>query len=154
MANNATYITVTGNLTRDPEGAFTASGVFRARISIAVTPRRFDKQAGEWTDGETTFWDATAWRALGEHVAESLNKGDRVIATGTVTTHRWQDEATGEPRSRVVLDLEDIGPSLAWATTNVAKATRTNGRSSGARSAPAGDAWAVNGPTADNDVPF
>ncbi|WP_436786320.1 single-stranded DNA-binding protein [Yinghuangia sp. YIM S10712] len=153
MANNATYITVTGNLTRDPEGRFTASGVFVTRISIAVTPRRFDKQAGEWTDGETTYWDATAWRGLAEHAAESLRKGDRVIATGTVTTSRWEDAETGEPRSRVVLDLEDIGPSLAWATATVVKAGRSNGPNR-ATGAPQGDAWAGNGAAASGEPPF
>ncbi|MEU8133777.1 single-stranded DNA-binding protein [Streptodolium elevatio] len=154
MANNATHITVIGNLTRDPEGRVTASGVFVTRVSIAVTPRRFDKQSGQWVDGETTFWDATAWRQLGEHVVESLFKGDRVIATGTVTTHRWQDTETNEPRSRVVLDLDDIGPSLTWATAKVDKANRSRGNASTNGVTAPGDPWATNGPTANNEVPF
>jgi len=153
VANNATHITVTGNLTRDPEGRFTASGVFVTRISVAVTPRRFDRQAGEWTDGETTYWDATAWRALAEHAAESLRKGDRVIATGTVTTQRWQDAESGEPRSRVVLELDDIGPSLAWATATVTKAARATGGPNRSTTAPADDPWA-GAKTATDEPPF
>lgn len=152
MANNATNITVTGNLTRDPEIRATTSGVFVARISIAVTPRRFDKQAGAWADGETTYWDATAWRGLAEHAAESLRKGDRVIATGTVTTQWWEDKETGEPRSRVVLDLEDIGPSLAWATATVSKAGRSTGPARG-NGAPPNDPWVTTSP-GDDEPPF
>jgi single-strand DNA-binding protein len=141
VGNNHTNITVTGNLTRDPEIGFTAAGVAFARFSIAVTPRRFDQQSNQWTDGETTFWDTTAWRGLAEHVGESLSKGDRVIATGTVRTHRWKDETTGEPRSRVVLDLDDVGPSLTWATAQVSKAVRSNGRPSASGSGD--DPWAA-----------
>lgn len=141
MGNNHTNITVTGNLTRDPEFSYTAAGVAFARLSIAVTPRKFDAQSNQWTDGETTFWDTTAWRGMAEHVAESLSKGVRVIATGTVRTHRWEDQTTGEPRSRVVLDLEDIGPSLTFATAKVAKAERSNGRPRAAGSGD--DAWAA-----------
>lgn len=147
MANNATYLTITGNLTRDPEAAYTTSGICRARLAIAVTPRRFDKQSGQWTDGETTYWECTAWRGLAENAAESLRKGDRVIATGTVTTQRWEDKDSGEPRSRVVLDLEDIGPSLTWATANVTKATRK--RSAGQ----APDQWSSTPPATD-EPPF
>ncbi|MDI2126949.1 single-stranded DNA-binding protein [Yinghuangia seranimata] len=147
MANNATYLTITGNLTRDPEMAYTTSGVARTRLAIAVTPRRFDKNAGEWTDGETTYWECTLWRGLAENAAESLRKGARVIATGTVTTQRWDDKETGEPRSRVVLDLEDIGPSLTWATASVSKATRS--RASG----PARDQWSSE-PPAQDEPPF
>ncbi|UGQ10034.1 single-stranded DNA-binding protein [Yinghuangia sp. ASG 101] len=142
MGTNTTHITLTGNLTRDPEAGFTASGVFFARFSIAVTPRKFDQQSNQWTDGETTFWDTTAWRTLGEHVAESLKKGDRVIATGTVRTHRWQDKETNDVRSRVVLELDDVGPSLTWATATLSKATSNNGpgRTNGA--GPSDDPWA------------
>ncbi|MGR6997272.1 single-stranded DNA-binding protein [Yinghuangia aomiensis] len=107
---------------------------------MAVTPRKFDAQSNAWTDGETTFWDTTAWRKVAEHVAESLAKGVRVIATGTVRTHRWEDQTTGEPRSRVVLDLEDIGPSLTFANAKVEKAERTNGRP---RAGSGDDAWAA-----------
>ncbi|MCF2533714.1 single-stranded DNA-binding protein [Yinghuangia soli] len=151
MANNLTTITVVGNLTRDPEMAYTPSGVARMRLAIAVTPRRFDKQANEWKDGETTYWECTAWRGLAENATESLFKGDRVIATGTVTTQRWDDKETGEPRSRVVLDLEDIGPSLTWATASVTKATRRAARTNGA--ATGGDQWSSTPPAMD-EPPF
>lgn len=159
MGNNAMNITVTGNLTRDPELAFTAAGVAYARFSIAVTPRKFDAQSSQWTDGETTFWDTTAWRGLAEHVAESLFKGDRVIATGTVRTHRWQDDKTGEPRSRVVLDLDDVGPSLTWATAKLEKATRNTtpraNRSAGEDPWAGGpnEGWAPKAPAASGDEP-
>lgn len=161
MGTNSTHITVTGNLTRDPDAGFTASGAFFARFSIAVTPRKFDQQSNQWSDGETTFWDTTAWRALGEHVAESLHKGDRVIATGTVRTHRWKDETSGEVRSRVVLELEDIGPSLTWATAALTKATRSNGtpRNSSTSDDPwangPGDGWApAKAGAAEDNPPF
>ncbi|MGW0663044.1 single-stranded DNA-binding protein [Streptodolium elevatio] len=159
MGTNTTHITITGNLTRDPEVGHTASGAFFARFSIAVTPRKFDQQSNQWTDGETTFWDTTAWRALGEHVAESLTKGDRVIATGTVRTHRWKDEKSGDVRSRVVLELEDIGPSLTWATAALTKANRSNGapRTNGASEDPwangPADGWAPAKAAASDDNP-
>lgn len=142
MGTNTTNITLTGNLTRDPEVSFTPAGVCFARFSIAVTPRKFDQQSNQWTDGETTFWDTTAWRAMAEHVGESLRKGDRVIAVGTVRTHRWQDKDTNEPRSRVVLDLDDIGPSLTWATAKVEKAERGNGRARTNGAGSGDDPWA------------
>ncbi|WP_406289560.1 single-stranded DNA-binding protein [Embleya sp. NBC_00896] len=129
--SNATPITVVGNVTRDPEIKFTPSGVAVARLSIAATPRKFDKATNKWIDGETTFWACTAWRSLAEHVTESLRKGDRVIASGTVTTQRWTDKDSNEPRERMVLDLDDVGPSLLWADATV---TRT-----GRRNAPAAD---------------
>ncbi|MGW1993229.1 single-stranded DNA-binding protein [Embleya sp. NPDC001921] len=133
--SNATPITVVGNITRDPEIRFTTGGVPVARLSIAATPRRFDKTTNKWIDGETTFWACTAWRSLAEHAAESLRKGDRVIASGTVTTQRWTDKDTKEARERMVLDLDDVGPSLLWTDATV---TRTTTR----RAAPTnGDTW-------------
>ncbi|MFE2869786.1 single-stranded DNA-binding protein [Embleya sp. NPDC059259] len=149
--SNATPITVVGNITRDPEIRFTQTGVPVARLSIAATPRRFDKATNKWIDGETTFWACTAWRSLAEHAAESLRKGDRVIASGTVTTQRWTDKDTKEARERMVLDLDDVGPSLLWADATV---TRTGAR----RAAPANpDTWgdfdAANPQTPTDDSP-
>lgn len=140
MTNNATHTTITGNLTRDPEIGFTASGVAYARLAIAVTPRRFDKATDKWADGETTFWACTAWRGLAENIAESLYKGDRVVATGTISTQRWNDKESGEPRERIVVELDDVGPSLTWATAKVTKSGRAKPRSNG-------DPWDMPAPS-------
>lgn len=125
------HTTIIGNLTDDPELRFTPSGVAVAKLTIAHNPRV--RKGDEWTDGEPTFFVGTAWRQLAENVAESLTKGARVIATGRLRTERWEDKANGEKRSRIVLDLDGIGPDLAWATATVKKMART--------SSPGDDEW-------------
>jgi len=132
MPRNDLPLTITGNLTADPELRFTPSGAAVAGFTVAFTPRRFDKTTGEWTDGTTTFLPVAAWRQLGEHAAESLRRGSRVVVTGSLITETWEKD--GEHRSAVKLVCDDIGASLAYATVDIHKATRTD-------AAPATDPW-------------
>jgi single-strand DNA-binding protein len=125
--SNETIITIAGNLTDDPELRFTASGVALARFSIAATPRRFDKDKGEYVDGDTLFLRATAWRQIAENVAESLQRGQRVIATGRLRQSTWETPE-GDKRSSIDLEVDEIGPSLTWATAKVTKTTRTGAK--------------------------
>jgi len=121
--SNETVITIVGNLTDDPELRFTPSGAALARFSIASTPRRYDKTAGEYVDGDTLFLRATAWRQVAENVAESLQRGQRVIATGRLRQSNWETP-DGDKRSSIDLEVDEIGPSLTFATAKVTKATR------------------------------
>ncbi|WP_037573558.1 single-stranded DNA-binding protein [Phaeacidiphilus oryzae] len=125
MSLGETTITLVGNLTSDPELTFTPAGAALAKFTIASTPRSFDKNTNEWKDGTTLFLRCTAWRDLAEHVTESLAKGARVIATGRLRQFDWTTEEN-ENRSMFVLDVEDIGPSLRWATAKVERTTRSN----------------------------
>ena len=118
-------VTIVGNLTEDPELRFTPTGVAVARMTIAHNPRTRNAD-GTWTDGEPTFLPATAWRQLAENAAESLREGARVVAIGRLRTERWPDKATGEDRSRMVLDLDALGPDLAYATATVKRMARSN----------------------------
>ncbi|MET9313077.1 single-stranded DNA-binding protein [Kribbella sp. NPDC003505] len=124
--SNETTITIVGNLTDDPELRFTPSGAALARFSIASTPRRFDKAAGEYVDGDTLFLRATAWRQVAENVAESLQRGQRVIATGRLRQSNWETP-DGDKRSSIDLEVDEIGPSLTFATAKVTKTSRTSG---------------------------
>jgi len=112
--------TVIGNLTADPELRSTGSGTAFARFTIASTPRTFDAGTGRWVDGDTLFLPATAWRGTAEHAAASLAKGMRVIATGALK-HRSYTTKTGEQRTVVELEVEDIGPSLRHTTAEVTR---------------------------------
>jgi len=121
-----TLITVVGNLTDDPELRYLPSGAAMARFRIASTPRTFDKATGEWKDGDPMFLRCAAWRDLAEHVAESLARGHRVVVHGRLRQSHWETP-DGEKRSMLQLDVEDIGPSLRYATAAVKKASRANG---------------------------
>ena len=145
MANETT-LTLIGNLTGDPEVRFLDSGAAMAKFTIASTPRTFDKNANEWKDGEAMFLNCTAWRQMAENVTESLTKGTRVVVTGRLRQHHWENEQ-GEKRSMFQLDVEEIGPSLKFATAKVTRAGRSsNGTSNGA--ALADDPWATASRTA------
>jgi single-strand DNA-binding protein len=125
---NALPFTIVGNLTGDPELRFTPSGVAVARFTVAHTPRTKPAGSAEWTDGEPTYLDCTAWRTLAENVTETLSKGARVIATGRLRTERWEDkDDTGKKRSRMVLDVDAVGPDLSYATASVKKMRRNDG---------------------------
>ncbi len=125
MANDTT-ITVIGNLTADPELRFTQSGVAVANFTIASTPRTFDKQSNEWKDGEALFMRSTIWRDAAENVAESLRKGDRVIAQGNLVQRSFTDRE-GNQRTSIELDVQEIGPSLKYATAVPNKVDRRQG---------------------------
>ncbi len=121
-----TVITVIGNLTGDPELRFTPSGAAVANFTIASTPRTFDRQSNEWKDGETLFMRCSIWREAAEQVAESLTKGTRVIATGRLV-QRSYDTREGEKRTVVELQVDEVGPSLRYATAKVTRTQRSGG---------------------------
>ncbi|WP_194923149.1 single-stranded DNA-binding protein [Catenulispora pinisilvae] len=121
-----TVITVIGNLTDDPELRFTPSGAAVANFTVASTPRTFDQQANEWKDGDALFLRCSIWRQAAENVAESLTRGMRVIVSGRLRQRSYETKE-GEKRTVVELDVEEIGPSLKYATAKVTKANRANG---------------------------
>ena len=119
---NENSITLIGNLTGDPELRFAQSGAAVANFTIASTPRAFDKTSNEWKDGDTMFLNCSVWRQAAEHVAESLTKGTRVIVQGRLKSRSY-DDRDGNKRTAFEVDVEEIGPSLAWATAVVTRAT-------------------------------
>jgi single-strand DNA-binding protein len=122
-----TIITVVGNLTADPELRYTQNGLAVANFTIASTPRTFDRQANDWKDGEALFLRASVWREFAEHVAGSLSKGSRVIATGRLKQRSYETKE-GERRTAIELEVDEIGPSLRYATAQV---TRSSGGGGG-----------------------
>ena len=119
-----TTVTVVGNLTADPDLRFTASGVAVAGFTVASTPRVFDRASGEWKDGDTLFLRCTLWRQPAENTAETLTKGTRVIVTGRLK-QRTYDTRDGEKRTVTEIDVDDIGPSLRYATAKVIRTPKT-----------------------------
>jgi single-strand DNA-binding protein len=118
-----TVITIIGNLTNDPELRFTPSGAAVANFTVASTPRTFDRQSNEWKDGETLFMRCSVWREAAENVAESLTRGTRVLVSGRLRS-RTYDTKEGEKRTVVELEVDEVGPSLRYATTKVSKTSR------------------------------
>ena len=127
MANEPT-LTIIGNLTESPSLKFTPSGAAVANFTVASTPRTFNRDTNQWDDGEPLFMRCTVWRDMAENVAESLDKGTRVIASGFLKSRSYQTKE-GENRTVMELDVQEIGPSLRFATARVAKTQR--GQSSG-----------------------
>jgi single-strand DNA-binding protein len=156
MAGDTT-ITVVGNLTDDPELRFTPSGAAVAKFRVASTPRFLDRQSGEWKDGEPLFLACNIWRDAAEHVAESLQRGTRVIVTGRLRQRSYETRE-GEKRTVIELEVDEIGPSLRYATAKVQKMARSGGGgggfgASGGSSRPQGgnggnfeDPWATAAP--------
>ena len=148
-----TLITVVGNLTADPELRFTPSGAAVASFTIASTPRTFDRNANEWKDGEALFLRCSIWRQAAENVAESLTRGMRVVAQGRLKQRSYETRE-GEKRTVIELDVEEIGPSLKYASAKVNKTTRGSssggfggGGSSSGGGAPANDdPWGTAAP--------
>lgn len=118
-----TIITVVGNLTADPELRFTPAGAAVANFTVASTPRTFDRQSNEWRDGEALFLRCSIWREAAENVAESLTKGQRVIVQGRLKQRSYETRE-GEKRSVVELEVDEIGPSLRFATAKAQRASR------------------------------
>lgn len=116
-----TVITVIGNLTSDPELRYTQNGKAVANLTIASTPRTFDRQKNEWIDGEALFLRSSVWNEFAEHVAGSLTKGTRVIAQGRLKQRSYETKE-GEKRTSYELDIDEIGPSLRYATASVTRA--------------------------------
>ncbi|KAA8964325.1 single-stranded DNA-binding protein [Mycobacterium sp.] len=125
MAGDTT-ITVIGNLTADPELRFTPSGAAVANFTVASTPRIYDRQTGEWKDGEALFLRCNIWREAAENVAESLTRGSRVIVQGRLKQRSFETRE-GEKRTVVEVEVDEIGPSLRYATAKVNKASRSGG---------------------------
>ncbi|MBL7490686.1 single-stranded DNA-binding protein [Frankia sp. AgB1.9] len=125
-----TVITVVGNLTSDPELRFTPNGAAVASFTIASTPRTLDRATNEWKDGEALFLRCSIWRQAAEHVAESLQKGARVIVQGRLKQRTFETRE-GEKRTVIELDVDEIGPSLRYATAKVVRAARGGGPGGG-----------------------
>lgn len=128
MSNDNTC-TIIGRLSRDPELRFTQGGHAVCSFGLAWAPRRKNDK-GEWEDGETSWFNCTAWRTLGENIAASLTKGARVIVTGTVSVRQWEDK-DGNKRTSVEIDVEDCGPALRWDQAEVVKAERSTSSGGG-----------------------
>jgi single-strand DNA-binding protein len=166
-----TVITVIGNLTADPELRFTPSGAAVANFTVASTPRTFDRQSGEWKDGDALFLRCNVWRQAAENVAESLTRGMRVMVSGRLRQRSFETRE-GEKRTVVELEVDEVGPSLRYATAKVNKVNRgsgsggyggggggTGGGGGYGGGAPADDPWgsappAGSGPIADDEPPF
>jgi single-strand DNA-binding protein len=175
-----TPITVVGNLTADPELRFTPSGAAVANFTVASTPRTFDRQTNEWKDGEALFLNCSVWRQAAENAAESLQRGMRVVVTGRLKARSYETRE-GEKRTVFEIDVDEIGPSLRYATAKVTKVSRGGGGGGGfggaggagggysgggedpwAATAPAGgsgqsrgssDPWAASAPAGSSDEP-
>jgi single-strand DNA-binding protein len=157
-----TVITVIGNLTDDPELRFTPSGAAVANFTVASTPRTLNRQTQQWEDGETLFLRCSIWRQAAENVAESLTRGTRVIVQGRLKARSYETRE-GEKRTVTELEVDEIGPSLTWATAKVSRVSRQGGSgggynsgggfnagggAGGGQSAPANDPWATPAPQA------
>lgn len=127
MAQGDTSITVVGNLVADPELRYTPSGAAVANFRVASTPRRFDSQSNQWVDGEALFLTCNVWRQAAENVANSLTKGDRVIVTGRLRQRSF-DTREGEKRTVFEVEVDEVGPSLRYATSQVSKTPRQGGQ--------------------------
>lgn len=172
-------ITVVGNIADDPELRYTQGGVAVASVRVASTPRTMNKQTNAWEDGETVWVRCTAWRELAENVAQSLTKGSRVVVSGRLKPPSAYQSAAGESRASLEVDIEEIGPSLRYATAAVTRRAREGGAAGAfgssqggnqaqvqsdpwanapaapAQSAPKGDdGWANPGAPASDDTPF
>jgi single-strand DNA-binding protein len=165
MAAGDTTITIVGNITNDPELRFTPSGAAVASFTVASTPRFLDKQTNEWKDGEALFLRCSIWRQAAENVAESLQRGMRVIVQGRLKQRSFETKE-GEKRTVVEVEVDEVGPSLRYATAKVTKAQRSGGgggyQSGGGGGyqsgggAPADDPWATPAPGGDfsDEPPF
>jgi single-strand DNA-binding protein len=130
MAAGDVTVTVVGNLTNDPELRFTPSGAAVASFTVASTPRYLDKNTNEWKDGDALFLRCSVWRQAAENIAESLTRGARVIVTGRLKQRSFETKE-GEKRTVVELDVDEVGPSLRYATAKVTKASRGGGGGGG-----------------------
>lgn len=150
-----TTLTVVGNLTSDPELRYTQNGLAVANFTIASTPRTFDKAKGEYVDGESLFLRASVWREVAEHVAGSLTKGSRVIATGRLK-QRSYDDRDGNKRTAIELEVDEIGPSLRYATAQVERARSVpgSGNTGVPSAAEPADSWNLPDVPYSDEIPF
>jgi single-strand DNA-binding protein len=148
-----TIITVVGNLTADPELRFTPSGAAVANFTVASTPRIYDRQSGEWKDGEALFLRCSIWREAAENVAESLTRGARVIVSGRLKQRSFETKE-GEKRTVMEVEVDEIGPSLKYATAKVNKAGRGGGSGGFGGGAPGGGGGSRPAAAASNEDPW
>jgi single-strand DNA-binding protein len=144
-----TTITLVGNLTGDPELRFTPSGAAVANFTVASTPRTFDRQSNDWKDGETLFMRCSVWREAAENIAESLQKGMRVIVSGRLVSRSF-DTKEGEKRTVMEMQVDEVGPSLKYATAKVNRTQRSGSSGGGFGGGQGGggfdnDPWATGG---------
>lgn len=148
-----TQITLVGNLTGDPELRFTPSGAAVANFTVASTPRTFDRQSNEWKDGDTMFLNCSIWRQAAENVAETLSKGMRVIVQGRLKSRSY-DDREGNRRTVFEVEVDEVGPSLRYATAKVARTSSGQGGGSWQGGASAGggggDNWSHGGAQSSN----
>jgi single-strand binding protein len=126
MASGDVNITVVGNVVADPELRFTSTGAAVATFRVASTPRRYDSQSGQWVDGEALFLTCNVWRQVAENIAETLTKGMRVIVTGRLRSRSY-DTQNGDRRTVMELEVDEVGPSLRYATAQVTRNPRGEG---------------------------
>jgi single-strand DNA-binding protein len=150
MAQGDVTVTVVGNLTNDPELRFTPSGAAVASFTVASTPRILDKATNEWKDGDALFLRCSVWRQAAENVAESLTRGARVMVTGRLKQRSFETKE-GEKRTVVELDVDEVGPSLRYATAKVTKAARGGGGGGGGGGGFSGGSPAGGGGSMDDD---
>lgn len=151
-------VTIVGTITADVELRFTSSGAAVASFTIAANDRKFDRDSGGWKDGDATFLRCTLWRQAAENAAESLTRGTRVLATGSLRQRSYETKE-GEKRTVFEMDVDEIGPSVKWATVKVNKADRGDHSSPKASSAASDDPWgsappAGSGGSYDENPPF
>lgn len=161
-----TVITLVGNLVDEPELRFTPSGAAVANFRMASTPRTYDRNSGEWKDGDTLFLSCAVWRQAAENVAESLQKGMRVIVQGRLKSRQYETRE-GEKRTVFEIDVDEVGPSLRSATAKVTRASRSGGgqggyqggaSGGGGNQAPSGgsggsDPWSSPAPQGNSPAP-
>jgi single-strand DNA-binding protein len=150
-------MTIVGSAGSDAKLEFTPSGVAKATVNVAVTPRT--KRGEEWVDGETNWYRCTAWRGMAEQVAETVTKGMRLIVHGRFKARSWEKD--GQPRTSLEIDVEEIGPSLRYATARIQKMERSSvgGASGGSSAASGDDPWSSSKPAGgksgfDDTPPF
>lgn len=146
-----TITTVVGNLVADPELRYTPSGSAVVKFRIASTPRSFDKASGEWKDGDALFLRCVAWRQMAENIAETLTKGMRVVVQGGLVQNNYETRE-GEKRSSIEMKVDEVGPSLRYATAKMTKMAQ-----SGSGKATGSDLWDISAPgtnTPQEDPPF
>jgi single-strand DNA-binding protein len=153
MAAGDTNITVVGNLTDDPELRFTPSGAAVAKFRVASTPRFMDRTTNEWKDGEPLFLACTVWRQAAENVAESLVRGSRVIVSGRLKQRSYETRE-GEKRTVIELEVDEVGPSLRYATAKVQKMSRSSSGGGGFGSSGGGGASGGGGGSNNFDDPW
>ena len=146
-------VTIVGTLTRDPEMRFTPNGVAMVSLGIAVNRRRLNRDTNTWEDVDTSFFNATCWRDLAENVSESLRKGTRVVITGRLQQRSWETQE-GDRRSIVEIQVDEIGPSLRWATASVTRIPSGGGWSGGGQQANVPPAPVARNNPPPDEAPF